>query len=188
MLGIVGYPGAGKSTFAAQLVNSINAVHGSEIAVVVPMDGYHFSNEELDKRNLLPLKGIPDTFDADGFVQLLKDLRSHPHDSVFCPRFDRTIEASIQNDIEVKPSNKIIVSEGNYLLLDKHPWNKLPEVFDEIWFINSSLEIIEPRLFQRHLDGGRDEETAKAKMNSTDLPNAKLIEATKYRANRVIDV
>jgi pantothenate kinase len=188
LLGVVGYPGAGKSTFAGQLVAAINKLVQAEISVVVPMDGFHYSNEELDKRGLRPLKGIPDTFDAAGFVQLISRIKELSDRSVFCPKFDRGIEASIDNGIEVKPHHKIIVSEGNYLLLDKNPWNQLPKIFDEIWFINSSLEEIIPRLLARHHAGGRDEAAAKAKMESTDLPNAKLIEESRSRANRVINL
>lgn len=188
LVGVVGYPGAGKSTFAAQLVEAINHLRGFEIAVVVPMDGYHYSNEELDRRGLRPLKGIPDTFDAEGFVRLISELKACCDKSIYCPLFDRSIEASIENEIEVKGEHKIVVSEGNYFLLDREPWKQLPDLFDEIWFINSSLEIILPRLLERHKACGRDEAGTRAKIESTDFPNAKLIEGTRSRATRIIDL
>ncbi len=188
MVGLVGAPGAGKSTFAAQLVEGINQEHGRSIAVVVPMDGFHYSNEELDRRQLRPLKGIPATFDAQGFVNLVRLLKEKQDESVFCPRFDRSIEASIENGIEIAPHHQIIVSEGNYLLMDVAPWNQLPELFNEIWYINTDVDTIVPRLLKRHKAGGRNEAETRAKMESTDLPNAALIESTKPRAHRVIDI
>ena len=188
LLGLVGAPAAGKSTFSAQLVEAVNKKLGQEVSVVVPMDGYHYSNEELDRRGLKALKGIPATFDAQSFVELIKKLQVESKQSVFCPLFDRSIEASIENGIEIKPQHQIIVSEGNYLLLDETPWNELRNLFDEIWFIEATIETLMPRLLARHKAGGRNEEETRAKIESTDLPNAKLIESTKQRAHRVIRI
>jgi pantothenate kinase len=139
-------------------------------------------------KGLKPLKGIPATFDAQGFVDLIRQLKTEYSKSVFAPLFDRSIEASIQNGIEVEPQHEIIVSEGNYLLLDEQPWNELRELFDEIWFIDSTVDVLIPRLTLRHKEGGRNDKETKIKMESTDLPNARLIEATKSRANRVITI
>jgi pantothenate kinase len=188
LLGLVGAPAAGKSTFSAQLVDAVNKQLGHEVAVVVPMDGYHYSNEELDRRDLRPLKGIPATFDAQSFIDLIKKLKIESKQSVFCPLFDRSIEASIEDGIEIKPEHQIIVSEGNYLLLDETPWSELRNLFDEIWFIDSTIETLMPRLLARHKAGGRNEEETLAKIESTDLPNAKLIDSTKPRAHRVIRI
>lgn len=188
LLGLTGAPAAGKSTFSAQLVEHVNKAQQTELAIVVPMDGYHYSNEVLDEKGLKPLKGIPATFDAQGFVDLIKQLKVETSKSVFAPLFDRSIEASIENGIEVKPEHKIIVSEGNYLLMDDAPWNQLPKLFDEIWYIESSVDKLIPRLTARHKEGGRDSEETRIKMESTDLPNARLIESTKPRANRVIEI
>jgi pantothenate kinase len=188
LLGLTGSPASGKSTFSAQLVAEVNAALSQNKAIVVPMDGYHYSNEELDVKGLKPLKGIPATFDAQGFVDLIRQLKTEYSKSVFAPLFDRSIEASIQNGIEVEPQHEIIVSEGNYLLLDEQPWNELRELFDEIWFIDSTVDVLIPRLTLRHKEGGRNDKETKIKMESTDLPNARLIEATKSRANRVITI
>ncbi|CAN5191019.1 nucleoside triphosphate hydrolase [soil metagenome] len=188
LLGLAGSPASGKSTFSAQLVNRINFVLNKEVAVVVPMDGYHFSNQVLDEMGLKPLKGIPATFDGQGFVDLIKRLKSETNESVFAPLFDRSIEASIENGIEIAPRHEIIVSEGNYLLIDEKPWNELRNLFDEIWFIDSTMEKLMPRLLERHKNCGRNNEETKAKIDSTDLPNAILIDGTKSRAHRVIDI
>jgi pantothenate kinase len=188
LLGLVGAPAAGKSTFSAQLVAAVNKLLGREGAIVVPMDGFHYSNEELDRRGLRSVKGIPATFDAQGFVDLIKKLNVETRESIFCPLFDRSIEASIENGIEIKPEHQIIVSEGNYLLLDETPWSDLRNLFNEIWFIDSTLETLMPRLIARHKSGGRNEEETRKKIESTDLPNAKLIESTKPSADRVIQI
>lgn len=188
LLGLAGSPASGKSTFSAQLVEGVNKELQKDSAVVVPMDGYHFSNEILDEKGLKPLKGIPATFDAHGFVNLIKRLKSETNESVFAPLFDRSIEASIENGIEIAPRHEIIVSEGNYLLLDEKPWNEIRDLFDEIWFIDSTEEKLMPRLLARHKECGRNPEEAKAKIDSTDLPNAKLVDATKSRAHRIIEI
>jgi pantothenate kinase len=119
---------------------------------------------------------------------LIKKLKIESKQSVFCPLFDRSIEASIENGIEIKSQHQIIVSEGNYLLLDETPWSELRNLFDEIWFIDETIETLMPRLFARHKAGGRNEEETRAKIESTDLPNAKLIDSTKPRAHRVIRI
>lgn len=187
ILGIVGAPGAGKSTLASNLCNEINSQSADEPAIIVPMDGFHYSNEHLIELRLLPLKGIPATFDAQGFVALLDKVRKTKNASVFCPRFDRSIEASIANDIEVKPQHKLIIVEGNYLLLDEEPWNKIVQYLDQSWFIDCAIDVILPRLIQRHIDGGKSAKDAQLKVESTDLPNAKIIDATKSRATRILE-
>lgn len=188
LLGLAGSPASGKSTFSAQLVEQINKLVGRNTAIVVPMDGYHYSNEELDDKGLKPLKGIPATFDAQGFVDLIRTLSQETVRSVFAPLFDRSIEASIENGIEILPEHRIVVSEGNYLLVNEAPWNELPKIFDEIWYIDSTIDLLIPRLVARHRAGGRNAEEAQIKMESTDLPNARLIESTKSRANRIIAI
>lgn len=187
MLGLTGAPAAGKSTIAAQLVEEINKQKPG-FAVIVPMDGFHYSNEELARRNLVPLKGIPATFDADSFVGLIARIKTDTDKSIPCPKFDRSIEASIEGAIEVAPIHKIVIAEGNYLLLDEKPWNELRNLFDEVWFIDTKMEDLLPRLKARHKAGGKAEPEVKAKIESTDLPNALLVTATKPFANRVISV
>lgn len=187
ILGIVGAPGAGKSTLAASLCDEVNKRNGDDSAIVVPMDGFHYSNEYLKKIDLLPLKGIPSTFDAHGFLDCLIKIKTWSEQSVYCPRFERSIEASIANDIEVKPHHKLIISEGNYLLLDESPWNQIADLLDQSWYIDCPGEVIFSRLIERHMDGGKSREDARAKVESTDLPNALLIEATIARATRVLN-
>lgn len=186
MLGIVGFPGAGKSTTAQNLVTETNAKAGKEIAVVVPMDGFHLPNKVLDERNLRPLKGIPETFDGEEFVALLKRIRKAPAQRVMCPAFDRSLDESSPDAIAVQQHHKVVVVEGNYLLLQESPWNQIGELMDEVWYLDVKIDTIIPRLIERHVLGGRTEQSAREKMESTDLRNARLIEQTRGFANRVV--
>lgn len=184
LLGITGSPGSGKST-VAQLIRDLLCARGRR-CVVVPMDGFHFSNEELEKTGLRQLKGIPASFDAEGFFQLVKDIRAYPLSRHLCPLFDRSIEASIPNAICVSSDDRLVIIEGNYLLLQTPPWVHLRELLDETWFIDCPMEVLEPRLLRRHINGGMSEEQARIKAESTDIPNARLIDTTRNCATRII--
>jgi len=186
ILGVTGCPGAGKSTVSEWLVKGVNEGLPNSPAMVVPMDGYHFSNEKLKEMKLLELKGIPDTFDAAAFVDLLSRLRTNIEENVYCPLFDRSIEASIEDAIVIEPKHKLCVVEGNYLLLSKKPWDQCRAYFEQVWFIDVTYDTIMARLLDRHIKGGRTPEGARAKVESTDLPNSKLIEETKIYADRLI--
>lgn len=186
MLGIAGIPGAGKSTLATSLEAALNDVRPG-IAVTVPMDGFHLSNEVLCERGLLELKGIPATFDAHSFVQLMQNVRKVPAQLVLAPLFDRSIEASVEDAIAVGPEKKIVLVEGNYLLLQESPWAVLKDLLDEVWFVAASYETVLPRLIERHCQGGRTESGAYEKIQCTDLPNAVLVEKTRVYAHRAVD-
>jgi pantothenate kinase len=186
LLGLTGAPASGKSTIAEYLASELNNRMAVDTTIVIPMDGFHLPNEVLQQMDLLALKGIPDTFNAKSFVELLRKLRIHTDENVYCPLFDRSIEASIQNAIVVKPSHKLCVVEGNYLLLDKSPWDQCRQFLDEAWFLEVEFEMITQRLTERHSTGGRSPKAAMAKVESTDLPNARLIERTKHLADRIV--
>jgi pantothenate kinase len=190
MLGLVGYPGAGKSTTANYLVEGINLAQNGdgEIAVVLPMDGFHRYNAQLKEMNLFHLKGVPDSFDGQSFVSLLRRVRQERTQTIGCPCFDRALEEPTEDAIKIKPSHKLVVVEGNYLLLDRPPWDKVRENLDEVWFVDCDKVEMKNRLKIRHALGGRDPEAARIKMESTDLPNAELIETTRKWADRVISL
>lgn len=187
MLGIIGYPGSGKSTLAQRLVENINRrFERQPPAVLLPMDGFHLQNDELERRQLLSWKGIPETFDGQGFVALVKKLRQHPDKQASAPLFDRSKEASIPGAISIEPAHQLLIIEGNYLLYEKPPWNEIAGILDETWFLDCELETIKERLLQRHIQCGRSPQQAEAKMRSTDLPNADLIERTRKRAAFIV--
>ena len=188
LIGITGVPGAGKSTVAELLMKKINEVLKQERAIVIPMDGYHYHNDRLAEKGLLPLKGIPQTFDSERFVLLIKEIASEKIDTIYCPSYDRSLHNPVEGSIVIEKTHKIIIVEGNYLLLDTSPWNELVDLFTESWFIETPLTTTQERLISRHVRTGLSYEEALRKISSTDAPNAELILQTRQRATKVITV
>lgn len=184
LLGLVGAPGAGKSTLAAALLQAV----GADRAQVVPMDGFHLANVELQRLGRAARKGAPDTFDSAGYVALLQRLRAQRPggDIVYAPEFRREIEEPIAGAIAVLPSTQLVITEGNYLLHDVGPWAGAAAMLDEVWYVDIDDAVREERLVRRHQQFGRSAEEARAWVASTDAPNARLIAATRVRAHHVL--
>lgn len=180
MLGLVGPPGGGKSTLAQALHAAF-----SERSVVVPMDGFHLAQSELERLGRAARKGAPDTFDAAGYVALLQRLRTpRAGEVVYAPAFRREIEEPVAGAIAVAAEVPLVITEGNYLLLDG-VWSPVCDLLDEAWFVDGDDSVRVERLVQRHMQFGRGEAEARAWVASTDAPNADLIEATRPRADLV---
>ena len=179
ILGLVGAPGAGKSTLAHALAQQWpNAIQ------VVPMDGFHLANVELERLGRKQRKGAPDTFDAFGFIALLKRLRvQNANEVVYAPSYERTLEEGVAGAIDLQPSTPLIVVEGNYLLLSDSPWNQVQALLDETWFVDVPQDLRIGRLTQRHQQFGRDAKDAADWVQHTDEPNARRIEAEQAKAN-----
>jgi pantothenate kinase len=179
MIGLVGAPGAGKSTLA-QALASLWPAH----IQVVPMDGFHLANVELERLGRKQRKGAPDTFDAFGFVALLKRLRTQANDEVvYAPSYERTLEEGVAGAIAVHAKTPLLVVEGNYLLLDDAPWNQVQALLDETWFVDVPQDLRVGRLTQRHQQFGRSAQDAADWVQHTDEPNARRIEAAKAKAD-----
>ncbi|KQM14437.1 hypothetical protein ASF83_14645 [Plantibacter sp. Leaf171] len=187
ILGIVGAPGAGKSTVSDTLAAALG-----DQAVIVGMDGFHLDNPELVRLGRRDRKGAPDTFDVDGYVALLARLatsgrtESSPGAPVYAPRFDRSLEVSIGSAVLVRPEVPLVITEGNYLLFDDHGWQDVARHLDESWYVDVDDELRRDRLIARRLGHGHPRDEAEAWVLGVDEPNARLVDATKHRATRVV--
>ncbi len=133
-------------------------------------------------------KGAPDTFDAAGYVALLRRLRDPAEGAVYAPRFDRGIEDSIANAIPVPPDVPLVITEGNYLLLRSGPWAQVPDLLDEVWYIDLAEDTRLRRLIGRHMEFGRDSAEARDRATGSDQRNAVLVEASRDYASLVVSV
>jgi pantothenate kinase len=182
ILGIVGPPGAGKSTLSAQLCHAF-----PNVAQVVPMDGFHLANVELQRLRRAQRKGAPDTFDSAGYVSLLQRLRHQTAtEVVYAPEFRREIEEPIAGAIPIEAAAKLLIAEGNYLLLEQHGWGAVAQHLDEVWYVEVPPALRLERLVARHMQFGRSRQEAMDWVASTDEPNARLIEATRHRAQVIV--
>ncbi|MFC9952824.1 nucleoside/nucleotide kinase family protein [Streptomyces prasinus] len=186
LLGIAGSPGAGKSTLAGELVRALNGT-GEPWVAHVPMDGFHLADAELDRLGRRNRKGAPDTFDAAGYAALLRRLREETHgDVVYAPGFERVLEQPVAGAVPVPPTARLVVTEGNYLLLDTGAWARARAQLDEVWFCELDEEERVRRLVARHVEFGKHRDEAEAWVARSDGPNAELVARTRHRADLVV--
>ena len=183
ILGITGAPGAGKSTIAAALVQAL----GSD-ALLVGMDGFHLANRELERLRRRDRKGAADTFDADGYVALLRRLRDRDEPLVYAPEFRREIEEPIACAVPVPAAVPLVVTEGNYLLVDSGRWSAVAELLDEAWYLEPPEDVRIERLVARHIAFGKAPDAARAWSLGSDQRNAELVAGTRDRADRVVRI
>lgn len=191
LLGIAGAPGAGKSTLAAEVVARVGAEVGAgvgQVAVVVPMDGFHLHDDELARLGRSDRKGAPDTFDVGGYVAMLRRLREETDRTVYAPQFDRTRELSVAGAIAVRPEHRLVVSEGNYLLHDALGWSAARPLLDEVWFVEQDESTRVERLVERHVAHGKPLDLARRWTTSSDQANADLVAGTRDRADLVVRI
>jgi pantothenate kinase len=183
ILGVSGAPGAGKSTLASFLVERLGGR-----AAHVPMDGFHLADVELARQGLLDRKGAPVTFDALGYAAILERLRSRSAETVYAPGFDRELEQPIAGAICIPPSVDVVVTDGNYLLLDHPGWREVRTRLDEVWHVCCDEPVRLRRLVARHVQFGKSRSEAEAWVDRVDGPNARLVEAAAHRADRLLDL
>lgn len=182
ILGIVGPPGAGKSTLAADLVAALGPT-----AALVPMDGFHLSNAVLRAHGSRGRKGAPDTFDAAGYAALLCRLREG-QDTVYAPTFDRDLDEPVAGAIAVPPAVRLVLTEGNYLLHTAPPWPAVTACLDATWYLALDDDERRRRLVARHVRHGMSPQQARRWASGTDEPNAAIVAAGRDRADLVVTV
>jgi len=185
LLGLAGPPGAGKSTLAAGLVAALGARGFG--AGVLPMDGFHLAQAELERLGRADRKGAPDTFDAAGFVALLGRVRA-AGERVYAPRFDRALEEPIAGAIAVEPAASLVVVEGNYLLHDDGAWAHVAALLDACWYLDLPDEVRVARLVARHVAHGRSPQAARDWVLRSDEANARLVARGRGLAALVVPV
>ncbi|MET4783007.1 nucleoside/nucleotide kinase family protein [Glaciihabitans sp. UYNi722] len=182
MLGIVGAPGAGKSTLANDLATAL----GEDVAAVVPMDGFHIASAALPGPEYLERRGAMDTFDVGGYLSMLKRLRIDTEDVIYAPAFERALEEPMAGAIAVPRSLPIVITEGNYLLSDETPWNEVRACLDETWFVETDHATRLERLIARHVLSGKSLEQATRMATGSDEHNARVVADTRSAADLVI--
>ena len=180
MVAIAGAPGSGKSTLAAGLCAALNA--DGTVARVVPMDGFHYDDRVLGPRGDLPRKGAPHTFDVLGLIHMVARLRAEPE--VAIPIFDRDIEIARAGAAVVTAQDRILLVEGNYLLLDQEPWRQLRPLFDLTLFLDVPEAVLERRLISRWMSFNHTRAAAELRAEENDLPNARLVARQSSRPDR----
>jgi len=181
ILAIVGAPGSGKSTLADRLAQRLG-----EDAVVVPMDGFHLSDQELTRLGRRERKGAPDTFDVAGYISLLRRLREDQSTTVYAPEFNREAEMSVAGAIPIQPQVPLVVTEGNYLLLQSHGWGDVRPLIDEAWFLLPDEKTRVDRLIQRHIDFGKSPRAAHDWFEGSDRHNGELVAQTRHQADVLV--
>jgi pantothenate kinase len=183
IIGIAGAPGAGKTTYAEGLV--AESLQKGVPAAYVPMDGFHLADAALTALGLLDRKGAPETFDAWGYAALLRRLREADH-VVWAPAFERTLEQPLAGAIAVSAEAEVVVTEGNYLLLDRPEWRAVRAALDEVWFLDCPDGLRRSRLVARHVEFGKSYAESEDWVVRVDDPNAASVVATRGRADRVV--
>ena len=181
ILGITGAPGSGKSTLAQQLADALGPQ-----AALVGLDGFHLADSELHRLGRHARKGAADTFDAAGYVHLLRRLRERNDPIVYAPTFDRGLEAALAGFVPVPSSVPLIITEGNYLLVDDRSWGQVRGLLDATWYLDPGEDVRLRRLIDRHMRYGRSLHEAEERSHGSDQRNAEVIAATRQRADRIV--
>lgn len=188
VLGVTGPPGSGKSTLTSALLSALGSRLGADTVGHLPMDGFHLADVQLDRLGLRDRKGAPETFDVDGYVTALARLHSSPESVLYVPGFERDLEQPISAAIAIPPSARLVVTEGNYLLLPDGGWQHVRPLLAEAWFVGVDDDVRRSRLVRRHEEFGKSPDGARAWVDRVDEPNARLVASTRESADLVVDV
>jgi pantothenate kinase len=183
LLGITGPPGSGKSTLAAALVQRASAS-----ARVLSQDAFHLAGSTIAQYYPTLHKGSIDTFDAHGFLHMLRRLRSDEEGVIYAPEFRREIEEPVAGAISIDNSVRLVVVEGNYLLDASSPWNEVHPLLDEVWYSAPPEKTRIKDLVSRHHRYGKSQTAARAWALGPDQENANRVALTKPLADKIVNV
>ncbi|KAI0406540.1 P-loop containing nucleoside triphosphate hydrolase protein [Xylaria palmicola] len=204
LIAIGGIPGSGKTTLSQIVTQALNARHAglhsesqdaAPIAAFVPMDGYHLTRAQLsampDPATAHARRGAEFTFDGPAFLSLVRALRAPltaASAAVFAPSFDHAVKDPRAGDIAVRPGHRIVVFEGNYVLLDREPWREAAGLMDERWFADVDFSVARRRLVARHVAAGiaGDEDEAGRRADENDLVNGRQIVENRTHVHEII--
>jgi pantothenate kinase len=189
ILGIAGPPGAGKTTLAKAIFEQLSNLpeYHNEV-VLLPMDGFHLPNTILEKKSIKDIKGAPETFDTQAYIELLQNVKDRPEKTWYAPGFDRTKDDVVPKMYTISPSVKLIITEGNYLLMPG-PWKPIKMLCDSTWFLDIDPKIERKRLINRHIEENmRSPGSASEWVDRSDLKNAELVRSQSTKADQYIIV
>lgn len=180
LLGIAGPPGAGKSTVAQRLASRFSAP-------IVGMDGFHLAMEVVEERGWVDVKGAPHTFDAHGFVAMVRRLTGHgAYETVYVPRYDRAGRNPIGSAIPIRPEDRLVIIEGNYLLVDDPPWDEIAELLTACIYLDLEDGTRIERLIERHIAFGKTPDHARDFVTRSDEANARVVAGSRPRADLIV--
>jgi pantothenate kinase len=185
ILGIVGEPGAGKSTFAEQLLAEVSALQPG-VATAVSMDGFHLAQKAIDSRGQSATKGAIDTFDAHGFIAMLRRTHDETYHPVWWPEFRREIEEPVAGAAEITPQHRLVIVDGNFLLATTPPWDQVRSLLTETWFLDANPDARRDRLTRRYVQYGFSKDSARAKVNGIDERTSATIRRSGYGADLIL--
>ena len=182
-IALSGPPASGKSTISEKLANDLSAKEYN--SSILQMDGFHYDDLILKEKKLLLKKGAPETFDVMGLINFVSRLQKE--DEVVIPIFDRSLELSRSSAVIISKNTKVIIVEGNYVLLNSYPWRELHKFFNTTVMINCEKKILEKRLIERWENFNLPKEEIDEKVYKNDLPNGVNVLKNSIKAEYILE-
>ncbi|KAJ4455965.1 putative ATP-dependent kinase YFH7 [Paratrimastix pyriformis] len=190
-VGIVGFPGSGKSTLSHLLCRALRKKYGfAAAAVVLPMDGFHLRRAELsampNPEEAFKRRGAPWTFAPALMLDCLQKIQQNGQGTA--PAFDHGIGDPQPDAIHIGLTARIVIVEGLYLYMDEAPWCQIRSLLRVRLFIRCDQTVAMERVYRRHMSASKRTPTeARFRIDTNDGPNCAYIAPTIAYATQVID-